>query len=325
MRQLTYRDAIKEALKEELLHDESVFLLGEDIEDPFGGSFKVTLGLKDMFGPNRVRNTPVSEIAVAGAALGAAMTGMRPVAEIMYVDFCGCCMDQIMNQIAKIRYMSGGQNEAPLVIRTQQGTGRSSAAQHAQSLEAIFVHIPGLKVVLPSTPYDAKGLLKTSIRDKDPVIFIEHKMLYNESGEVPEEEYFIPLGKADIKRAGTDATVVATSRMVKMALEAAKELESEGISVEVIDPRTLFPLDEQAILDSVKKTHRLAVVHEAVKRNGWGAEICGLIMDKGFDYLEAPVKRIAAANTPIPFSPCLESFVVPNNKDIIQGVKSLFD
>jgi pyruvate/2-oxoglutarate/acetoin dehydrogenase E1 component len=321
MRQITYREAIREALSEELKNDETVFLLGEDIEDPFGGSFKVTLGLKDNFGPNRVRNTPISETAIVGAALGSAMTGMRPVAEIMYVDFCGCAMDQIMNQVAKVRYMSGGQIDAPLVIRTQQGTGRSSAAQHAQSLEALFAHIPGLKVVMPATPYDAKGLLKAAIRDNDPVIFIEHKMLYNDVGEVPEEEYLIPLGKADIKRQGSDVTVVATSRMVQKALEAAKTLEKEGISVEVVDPRTIVPLDEQAILNSAKKTNRLVVVHEAVRRNGWGAEICRLIMEKVFDYLEAPVKIIAAANTPVPFSPCLERFVVPDVKDIVEGVK----
>ena len=322
---ITYRDAVIEALREELARDESVFLIGEDIQDPFGGSYKTSLGLTDEFGEKRVRNTPVSEIAVIGVALGAAMTGMRPVAELMYVDFAGCSMDQIMNQVAKIRYMSGGQIETPLVIRTQQGTGRSSAAQHAQSLEAMFAHIPGLKVAMPSTPYDVKGMLKAAIRDTDPIIFLEHKLLYNTTGDVPEEEYTIPLGVADIKREGDDITIVATSKMVLYALEAAEILAAEGISVEVIDPRSIVPLDEETIFNSLRKTHRLMVVHEAVLRNGWGAEICALVMDKCFDELDAPVKRIAAKNTPTPFAPELEAFVVPSVEDIVVGAKQLLD
>ena len=324
-RSITYKDAVKEALREELARDENVFLLGEDIEDPFGGSFKVTQGLTDEFGHNRVRNMPIAEIGVVGTALGAAMTGTRPVAELMYVDFAGCAMDQIMNQVAKIRYMSGGQIEAPLVIRTQQGTGRSSAAQHAQSLEAIFAHIPGLKVVMPVTPYDVKGMLKSAIRDPDPVIFLEHKLLYNTSGEVPEEEYTVPLGVADIKREGSDVTIVATSRMVLLALQAAEILAQEGISVEVVDPRSIVPLDEEAIYNSLRKTHRLLVVHEAVERNGWAGEICALVMEHCFDELDAPVKRIASKNTPTPFAPELESFVVPGVDDIVAGVKQLLD
>ncbi len=322
-RSMTYRDALREALREELIRDERIFLLGEDIEDPFGGTYKVTQGLTEEFGHDRVRNTPISEIAITGVALGAAMTGMRPVAELMYVDFAGCAMDQIMNQIAKMRYMSGGQVEAPLVIRTQQGTGRSSAAQHAQSLEAMFAHIPGLKVAMPVTPYDAKGMLKAAIRDPDPVIFLEHKLLYNTTGEVPEEDYVVPLGVADVKRVGTDVTIVATSRMVLHALDAAEILAKDGISVEVVDPRSIVPLDQETIFDSLRKTHRLMVVHEAVERNGWGAELCALVMDHCFDELDAPVKRIASKNTPVPFAPVLENFVVPSVEEIVAGVKDL--
>ena len=325
MRNITYRDALREALREELARTKDVFLLGEDIADPFGGSYKVTLGLSEEFGENRVRNIPISEIAVVGAALGAAMAGMRPVAEIMYVDFCGCAMDQIMNQVAKLRYISGGQIEAPMVIRAPQGTGRSSAAQHSQSLEAMFTHIPGLKVVMPSTPYDAKGLLKTAIRDNDPVIFLEHKMLYNMSGEVPDEEYLIPFGKIDIKRAGHDVTIVATSQMVHSALEAAQLLEKEGISAEVIDPRSLVPLDEEGIFSSIRKTHRLVVAHEAVRRGGWGGELCGLIMENCFDELDAPVVRIASENSPIPFAACLEKEIVPDVADIVAGVRRVLN
>jgi len=320
---ITYRDAVREALREELIRDESVFLIGEDIEDPFGGTYKVTQGLTEEFGRVRIRNTPVSEIAIVGVALGAAMTGMRPVAELMYVDFAGCAMDQIMNQVAKIRYMSGGQIDAPLVIRTQQGTGRSSAAQHAQSLEAIFAHIPGLKVAMPATPYDAKGMLKAAIRDPDPVIFLEHKLLYNTTGDVPEGDYIVPFGAADIKREGNDLTILATSRMVLYALEAAEILAAEGLSAEVIDPRSIVPLDEEAIINSLKKTHRLMVVHEAVERNGWGAEICAVIMEKGFYELDAPVKRVAAKNTPSPFAPDLEAFVVPGIDDIVKGARQM--
>jgi len=322
MREITYREAVREALREEMRRDPSVFLLGEDIAE-FGGSYKVTQGLLEEFGHERVRNTPISEAAIVGAALGAALVGMRPVAEIMYVDFMGIAMDQIVNQMAKIRYMFGGKARAPVVIRTQQGTGRSSAAQHAQSLEAWFVHVPGLKVVQPSTPYDAKGLLKASIRDDNPVIFLEHKLLYAEKGPVPEEEYVIPLGKADVKRPGKDVTVVATSRMVLKALNAARDLEQEGIDIEVVDPRTLSPLDEGTILESVKKTGKLVVVHEAVRRCGFGAEVAATVAEKAFDYLDAPIKRVTALDTPMPFNPKLEAFVVPDEDRIKRAVREL--
>jgi pyruvate/2-oxoglutarate/acetoin dehydrogenase E1 component len=320
MRQISYRQALQEGLREEMQHDESVFLLGEDIAE-FGGSYKVTAGLLEEFGPERVRNTPISEAAIVGAALGAALVGMRPVAELMYIDFSAIAMDQIVNQAAKVRYMFGGKARASLVIRTQGGAGRSSAAQHAQSLEAWFVHIPGLKVVQPSTPYDAKGLLKTAIRDDNPVMFIEHKLLYPVQGPVPEEEYLIPLGQADIKRAGNDVTVVATSRMVHRALAAAEQLASEGIDVEVVDPRTLNPLDEDTLLNSVRKTQRLVIVHEAYERGGIGAEIAALVASKAVDSLDAPIERVAGLNTPMPFSPKLENYVVPSEERIISGIK----
>jgi pyruvate/2-oxoglutarate/acetoin dehydrogenase E1 component len=320
MRQMSYRQALQEALREEMQRDESVFLLGEDIAE-FGGSYKVTAGLLEEFGPERVRNTPISEAAIVGAALGAALVGMRPVAELMYIDFSAIAMDQIVNQAAKVRYMFGGKARASLVIRSQGGAGRSSAAQHAQSLEAWFVHIPGLKVVQPSTPYDAKGLLKTAIRDDNPVMFIEHKLLYPVQGPVPEEEYLIPLGQADIKRAGSDVTVVATSRMVHRALAAAEQLTSEGIDVEVVDPRTLNPLDEDTVLTSVRKTQRLVIVHEAYERGGIGAEIAALVASKAVDFLDAPIERVAGLNTPMPFSPKLENYVVPSEERIISGIK----
>ena len=320
MREITYRQALLEALREEMQRDESVFLLGEDIAE-FGGSYKVTAGLLQEFGPERVRNTPISEAAIVGAALGAALVGMRPVAELMYVDFSAIAMDQIVNQVAKVRYMFGGKAKASLVIRTQGGAGRSSAAQHAQSLEAWFVHIPGIRVVQPSTPYDAKGLLKSAIRDDNPVLFLEHKLLYLVQGAVPEEEYLVPLGKADIKRPGNDVTVFATSRMVQRVLGAAEKLASEGIDVEVIDPRTLNPLDEDTLLASVRKTQRLVIVHEAYERGGIGAEIAALVASKAIDSLDAPIERVAGLNTPMPFSPKLEDYVVPNEARIMAGIK----
>lgn len=324
MRVITYREAINEALAEEMRRDPSVFLIGEDIADEFGGSFKVTKGLSTEFGCERVRNTPISEAGLVGGAVGAAMAGMRPVAEIMYIDFSGCCFDAIVNQAAKIRYMSGGQVEVPIVFRTQQGAGRSSAAQHAQSWEAIFAHIPGLKVVMPSTPYDVKGLLKTAIRDHDPIMFIEHKMLYGEKGEVPEEEYTIPFGQAAVRREGTDVTLIGTSRMANMAVKAAEMLEKDGISAEVIDLRTIVPLDKETIIKSVKKTGRLAIAQEAIERCGFASELAALAMDEFFDYLDAPVKRIAAANTPVAFAPALEDFIIPNTDKIYQTVKNMF-
>lgn len=323
MREITYREALREGLQEEMRRDDRVFLLGEDIAE-FGGTYKVTQGLLAEFGPQRVRNTPISETAIVGAALGAALLGMRPVAELMYIDFSTVAMDQIVNQIAKIRYMFGGKAKAGLVIRTQGGAGRSSGPHHAQSLEAWFCHTPGLMVVMPSNPYDVKGLIKSSIRSDNPVIFIEHKLLYNEKGPVPEEEYLVPIGKADIKREGGDVTLVATSRMVLRALKAAEALAEDGIEAEVLDPRSLVPLDEDAILQSVKRTGRLVIIHEAVKRGGYGAEIQAVVSEKAFDYLDAPIKRVAAANTPVPFAPTLENFVIPDERDIIKEVKELF-
>jgi len=321
MREILYREALNEALREEMERDERVFVLGEDVADPFGGVYKVTVGLSDVFGTDRVRNTPLSEVAIMGATLGSALTGMRPVAELMYIDFTAVCMDQIVNQIAKLRYMTGGQAVLPLVIRTQGGAGRSSAAQHAQSLEAWFVHTPGLKVVMPSTPEDAKGLLKTSIRDDNPVLFIEHKLLYNEKGPVPEDEYTIPLGVADVKRPGKDVTVIATSRMMLRSLNAAEQLEEEGISVEVVDPRTLVPLDEETLLESARKTNRVVIVHEACRRGGVGAEIAAIIQEKAFDYLDAPIERVGAADVPVPFAPILEDFVIPDEGKIVDAIR----
>jgi pyruvate/2-oxoglutarate/acetoin dehydrogenase E1 component len=322
MRTVTYREALKEALREEMQRDETVFLIGEDIAE-YGGAYKVTDGLWREFGKERVRNTPISEAAIIGTTLGAAITGMRPVAELMYIDFTCVCMDQLINQAAKIRYMVGGQLEVPLVIRTQGGGGRSSAAQHGQSLEAWFTHTPGLFVVMPSTPYDAKGLLKTAIRDNNPVMFIEHKMLYNEQGEIPDEEYTIPLGVADVKRKGGDLTIVATSRMVLFSLAAAEELAKEGIEAEVIDLRTLVPLDKEAILSSVRKTNRLLIVHEAVERGGFGAELAALVSREAFDYLDAPIERVAALPVPLPFAPIMENYVTPNKDKIANAARKL--
>jgi pyruvate/2-oxoglutarate/acetoin dehydrogenase E1 component len=322
MREITYREALREGLREEMQRDEGVFLLGEDIAE-FGGSYKVTQGLFEEFGPDRVRNTPISEAAIAGASLGAALLGMRPVAEYMYIDFSLLALDQIVNQIAKVRYMFGGKAKAALVIRTQGGAGRSSGPHHAQSLEAWFCHIPGLKVVMPSTPYDVKGLIKASIRDDDPIIFIEHKLLYNEKGSVPDEEYLIPIGRADIKREGIDVTIVATSLMVTKTLNAAERLARDGIEAEVLDPMTLVPLDEESILQSVRKTGRLVIVHEACRRAGYGAEIAAIVAEKALYDLDAPIKRVAAFNTPIPFAPKLEDFVIPDEQAIINGVREL--
>jgi pyruvate/2-oxoglutarate/acetoin dehydrogenase E1 component len=323
MREITYRDALKEALREEMLRDERVFVMGEDIADPFGSAYKVTLGLSPEFGTDRVLQTPISEEGFVGAGVGAAITGMRPVVELMYIDFATMAMDPIANQMAKLRYMSGGQARIPLVIRTQGGPGRSSAAQHAQSLEAWFVHIPGLLVAMPSTPYDAKGLLKTAIRLDDPVMFIEQKLLYNMKGPVPEEEYTIPFGVADVKREGTDCTVVATSMAVIKALRAAELLEKEGISVEVIDPRTLFPLDIDTIAQSVKKTSRLVVTHEAPERAGFAAEVVAQVADKAFGYIDAPIQRVCAPSVPPPFARNMEDYTMVNEHKIVDYVRKL--
>lgn len=322
MRQLSYSEAIREALRLEMRRDSNVFILGEDVGQ-FGGCFGVTGDLWKEFGEDRVRDTPISETAIIGTAVGAAVTGMRPVAEIMFCDFLTVCMDQLVNQAAKMRYMFGGKAVVPLTVRTPVGGGISAAAQHSQSLEAWFTHVPGLKVVMPSTAADAKGLLTAAIRDDNPVMFFEHKLLYPVKGDVPEGEYVVPLGRADVKREGSDVTVIATSIMVNRALEAAEALAAEGISLEVIDPRTLVPLDEETILASVEKTGRVVIAHEAVTRSGFGAEIAAIIAEKALDYLDAPIKRVGSKPAPIPFSGVLEQFVLPGSQDIIAAVKEL--
>ena len=322
MRELMVREAIREAIIHEMRRDERVFLLGEDIIDPWGGSWKTMEGCYTEFGPERVRETPISEEAIVSCAVGAALLGMRPVAEIMFSDFITRAMDSIVNQAAKMRYMTGGQASVPLVVRTASGAGRQAAAQHSQSLEAWFTHVPGLKVVMPSTPYDAKGLLLAAIRDPDPVLFYEHKMNYTTKGPVPEEDYVIPLGKGDVKREGKDVTVIATSRQVLRALDAAEQVAKEdGVQVEVIDPRTLYPLDINLIVASIKKTNRVVVVSEGVTRGGYGDYLIGRIMDKAFYDLDAPVVQVCAKNTPIPFAPVMESFVIPDVPDIVAGIR----
>lgn len=323
MRDLTYRDALREALREEMIRDRTVFLLGEDIGRYWGGAFKVTKGLAEEFGDDRVRDTPISESAIVGAAVGAAITGMRPVAEIMFGDLSALAMDQICNQAAKICYMFGGQTKVPLVVRTPFGAGVNIASHHSQSLEAWFMHTPGLLAAIPSTPFDAKGLLKTAIRGRNPVMFLEHKLLYPVKGEVPEEDYTIPFGVADVKLEGEDATIFATLYMVHKTLAAAEELAKHGISVEVIDPRTLVPLDSKAITKSVRKTGRLVIVTEDCKTAGISAEIAAIIAEEALDYLDAPIKRVAEPDTPIPFSPPLEQYVVPDEKAIIRAVKEV--
>ncbi|MBP2076102.1 MULTISPECIES: alpha-ketoacid dehydrogenase subunit beta [Oceanobacillus] len=321
MREITYLEAVREAMSIEMRKNNDVFLMGEDI-GVYGGAFGVSRGMIEEFGPERIRNTPISEAGIAGAAVGSALTGMRPIMELQFSDFITIALDQIVNQAAKLRYMYGGKGKVPMVVRTPSGSGTGAAAQHSQSLEAWVTHIPGLKVVQPSTAYDAKGLLKAAMDDDNPVIFYEHKLLYKTSSEVPEEEYSIPLGKADVKREGTDITIVATAIMVHKALEAAAELEKEGISVEVVDPRTLVPLDTETIIESVAKTGHLVVVHEAVKRGGFGGEIASMIAEsEAFDYLDAPIKRLGGVETPIPYNPELEKAAIPQVPDIVNAVK----
>jgi len=322
MPEITFVESLRMTLDEEMQRNPSLMLIGEDI-GRYGGIFGVTKGLLEEFGPHRVRSTPISESAIIGSALGAAMTGIRTVAEIMYIDFTTCAMDQIVNQVAKMRYMSGGKAKIPLVIRTQGGGGRGNAAQHSQSLEALFLHIPGLKIVMPSTPHDARGLLKTAIQDDNPVMFIEHKLLYATKGFVPNEEYLIPFGQADIKRKGQDVTVIAISYMVTKALKAAGRLAEENIDAEVIDLRTLVPLDLETILQSVRKTNRAVIVHEGCRRNGIGAEIACCIQEEAFDYLDAPIERVGALNVPIPYAEALERAVIPDEEDIMIAVKKL--
>jgi pyruvate dehydrogenase E1 component beta subunit len=321
-RQITYAAAIAEALHEEMARDPAVVVLGLDI-GRFAGIFKATRGLYERFGPDRVRDTPISEAAIAGVALGASLLGMRPVAEIQYLDFMMIAADQVANHAAKFRYMFGGAVSVPVVYRTQGGSGRSNGAQHSASLEAWFVHTPGLKVVMPANPYDAKGLLKSAIRDNNPVVFIEHKLLYASVGPVPTEDYLVPLGVADVKRLGRDVTLVATSAMVPRALQAAARCSAEGIEVEVVDPRTLVPLDEHTILASVRRTHRALVVHEACKRCGWGAEMAQTITEKVFDDLDGPVVRLAGQDVPLPYAPELERAAVPQEDDIVQAIRAI--
>jgi pyruvate/2-oxoglutarate/acetoin dehydrogenase E1 component len=321
-RELTLAQAVREALAEEMRRDSRVFILGEDIAEA-GHPFKVLTGLVEEFGAERVLDTPISEAGFTGVAVGAAMTGLRPVVDIMFGDFVTLIMDQMVNQAAKVHYMSGGKWRVPMVLRTTLGATRRSAAQHSQSLHAWFCHIPGLKVVLPSTPYDAKGLLKTAIRDENPVAFFEDKMMYRLKGPVPEEEYTIPLGAADIKREGTDITIVATSSMVQVALGAAKLLEEAAISAEVVDPRTLWPLDEKTLINSARKTSRVIVMDEGYGRYGVAAEIASVISEGAFFDLEAPVKRLGAMHVPIPFSPPLEDATVPTEQSVFEAARAM--
>ena len=322
-RVITYAEAVREALRHEMQRDERVFILGEDV-GVYGGAFSVTKGLLEEFGEERVRDTPISEAAIAGAAIGAAVTGLRPVAEIMFMDFTTISMDQLVNQAAKIRYMFGGHACVPMVLRTPAGSGTGAAAQHSQSLETLFAHVPGLKVVLPSTPADAKGLLIAAIRDDNPVIFVEHKLLYRTKGPVPAGEYVVPLGQADVKREGRDITIVATSIEVLRALEAAEQLAEEGIEAEVIDPRTLVPYDEERIAASVRKTGRVIIVHEAPRHCGFGGEIASRIAEGAtFDYLDAPIVRLGGASAPIPYNPNLERAAVPQVEDIVAAARQI--
>ncbi len=323
MPEITYREAIKNAMVEEMRRDERVFLIGEDI-GTYGGAFGVSAGMLEEFGPERIVETPISEDAIIGAAAGAAMVGMRPIAEMMFMDFILLAMEPLVNQAAKARYMFGGKATVPMVVRMPGGSGTGAAAQHSQSLETILMHIPGIKVVAPSTPYDAKGLLVSSIRDANPICFVEHKLLYKTKGEVPDEEYTIPLGVADIKREGTDITVVASGIMVHKSLEAAETLAEEGISVEVVDPRTLRPLDVETISKSVKKTGRLLVVHEAVKTAGWAGEVMASVSETpAWDYLDAPMRRLAGKDVPIPYNRELEEAAVPQVKDIVEEIRAI--
>jgi pyruvate dehydrogenase E1 component beta subunit len=317
---MTYREAVRDAMSQAMRRDSDVFIMGEDIAE-MGGSMGVTQGMLQEFGAERVRNTPISEMAIVGAGIGAAMQGMRPIVEIMYQDFTTLAMEQLVNQAAKHRYMSGGQLRVPITVRTQGGAGWSPGAQHAQQLEAWFVHVPGLKVAFPSLPVDARNLLYSSIYDDNPVLFFEHRLLYPIKGEVPEDIEPLPFGRARIHREGEDVTVVATGRLVHESLRAAEEAEAEGISVEVFDPRTLLPLDEEALVASVSKTHRCVVAHEAVVRMGWGAEVAAVVQEQAFDELDAPVERVGAKFCPLPFAPVMEQYVVPHKEDVLAAIR----
>lgn len=323
MREITYLEAVREAMTQEMERDSRVFLIGEDIGE-YGGAFQVSYGMLEKFGHERILDTPITELGLTGAATGAALIGMRPIAEIMFMDFTTLASEQLVNQAAKLRFMFGGQSTVPLVLRTPAGSGTGAAEHHSQSFENWFVHVPGLKVVMPSTPYDVKGLLISSIRDDNPVVFIEHKLLYKTKGDVPEEMYEIPLGKADIKREGKDLTIIATAIMVKKSLEAAEVLAGEGIDVEVVDPRTLRPLDTETVVNSVKKTGKVLIVHEAVKTGGFGGELAAVIAEsEAFGYLEAPILRLAGREVPIPYNRELEAAAVPQVDDIVAKAREL--
>ncbi len=323
MREITYLEAIREAMTQEMERDSRVFMIGEDIGE-YGGAFQVSYGMLEKFGPERILDTPITELALTGAATGAALIGMRPIAEIMFMDFTTLASEQLVNQAAKLRFMFGGQSTVPMVLRTPAGSGTGAAEHHSQSFENWFVHVPGLKVVMPTTPYDVKGLLVSAIRDDNPVVFIEHKLLYKTKGDVPEELYEIPLGKADVKREGKDLTIVATAIMVQRSLQAAEELAKEGIDIEVVDPRTLRPLDTETIVNSVKKTGKVLIVHEAVKTGGFGGELAGIIAEsEAFGYLDAPILRLAGREVPIPYNRNLEYNSVPQVENIVEKAREL--
>ncbi len=321
-RTIPYRNAIREAMGEEMRRDPRVFLMGEGVAEK-GGTFRTSVGLVDEFGPERVVDTPISEASFTGLGVGAAIVGCRPIIEILFVDFTALIMDQLVNQAAKYNFMTGGQGQVPMVLRTQGGSGNGVAAQHSQCLEAWFYHVPGLKVVMPATPYDAKGLLKSAIRDNGPVVFIEHKLLYVTKGEIPEEEYDIPLGQAEVKRAGTDMTLITYSRDTLLCLEAAQKLAEEEIRAEVVDLRTLSPLDRETILSSVRKTGRVAIVHEACKQGGVGADIAALIAEEAFEYLHSPVLRVAGLDSPMPYNMTLERACTPDVEQICDAARKL--
>jgi pyruvate/2-oxoglutarate/acetoin dehydrogenase E1 component len=321
MREITYREAIREAMREEMRRDDRVFVMGEDVA-VYGGIFKVTEGLLAEFGPERIFDTPLSESVLVGAAVGASLMGMRPIAEVMFADFTTVAMDAIVNHAAKMNYMSGGETSAPLVVRMAYGAGPRWGSHHTQSVESWLTNVPGLTIVMPATPYDAKGLLKAAIRTPNPVIFLEHKLLYGKKGEVPEGEYIVPIGKAEIKRSGDAVTVVASGLMVDRALGAARTLAGEGISAEVIDLRSVQPLDEEMILASMEKTGRLVIVHEAPVRGGFGGEIAAVVANKGLGFLDAPIERVGAPWTPVPFGQVLVNAYVPKEEDIIRAVRN---
>lgn len=322
MTQMSYSEAIRDGIRMEMRRNPGVFLAGEDV-GIFGGCFGVTAGLLDEFGKERVVDTPVTETAIMGLGVGSAATGLRPIVEIMFADFMGVCLDELYNQAAKMRYMFGGKAKIPMVIRAPVGAGVSAAAQHSQSNEAWFAHIPGIKVVMPGSPADAKGLLEAAVRDDNPVVFLEHKLMLGMQGDVPEGEYVVPIGKADIKRSGTDVSLITWSGMVPKVLAAAEMLATEGINAEVVDLRTLTPLDKETLLGSVEKTGRAVIVHEAVKTGGFGGEVAAVIADEGFGYLDAPIKRVTAPDTPIPFSPALEKLWIPDEARIAATAKEL--